>query len=83
MDGAEGGRQRDVAGGALVKFVVEEVGPHNPTELKLQLQDEAERIQLAQLAVSMLAKKSTEPLRLQPHKLAAISFAWEKSLSFK
>lgn len=39
----------DVAGGALVKFVVEEVGSHNPTELKNQLQLEAERIQLAQL----------------------------------
>ncbi|WP_039917809.1 pentapeptide repeat-containing protein [Cellvibrio mixtus] len=39
----------DVAGGALVKFVVEEVGVHNPTELKSQLQAEAERIQLAQL----------------------------------
>lgn len=39
----------DVAGGALVKFVVEEVGSHNPTELKHQLQSEAERIQLAQL----------------------------------
>lgn len=39
----------DVAGGALVKFVVEEVGSHNPTELKKQLQAEAERIQLAQL----------------------------------
>ncbi len=46
----------DVAGGALVKFVVEEVGPHNPTELKLQLQDEAERIQLAQLALRRDAK---------------------------
>lgn len=39
----------DVAGGALVKFVVEEIGSHNPTELKIQLQAEAERIQLAQL----------------------------------
>jgi uncharacterized protein YjbI with pentapeptide repeats/class 3 adenylate cyclase len=39
----------DVAGGALVKFVVEEAGTHNPTELKQQLQAEAERIQLAQL----------------------------------
>ncbi len=39
----------DVAGGALVKFVVEEVGVHNPSELKVQLQAEAERIQLAQL----------------------------------
>lgn len=41
----------DVAGGALVKFVVEEVGNHNPTELKNQLQAEAERIQLAQLVL--------------------------------
>ncbi|RYY04776.1 MAG: hypothetical protein EOO53_00180 [Gammaproteobacteria bacterium] len=41
----------DVAGGALVKFVVEEVGGHNPTRLKAQLQDEADRIQLAQLAL--------------------------------
>ncbi len=39
----------DVAGGALVKFVVEEVGVHNPSELKVHLQAEAERIQLAQL----------------------------------
>ncbi len=41
----------DVAGGALVKFIVEEVGPHNPAELKEQLQLEAERIQLAQLTL--------------------------------
>ncbi|ACE83802.1 pentapeptide repeat-containing protein [Cellvibrio japonicus] len=41
----------DVAGGALVKFVVEELGSHSPTELKEQLQSEAERIQLAQLTL--------------------------------
>lgn len=41
----------DVAGGALVKFVVEEVGAHNPTQLKARLQDEADRIQLAQLSL--------------------------------
>jgi uncharacterized protein YjbI with pentapeptide repeats/class 3 adenylate cyclase len=41
----------DVAGGALVQFVVEEVGGHNPSELKTQLQAEADRIQLAQLAL--------------------------------
>lgn len=39
----------DIAGGALVQFVLEEVGSHNPTQLKAQLQIEAERIQLAQL----------------------------------
>lgn len=41
----------DVAGGALVQFVVEEVGGHNPTELKAQLQAEADRIQMAQLSL--------------------------------
>jgi len=41
----------DVAGGALVQFVVEEIGSHNPTELREQLQAEAERIQLAQLVL--------------------------------
>ena len=41
----------EVAGGALVRFVVEEVGSHNPSELKTQLQTEAERIQLAQLTL--------------------------------
>jgi uncharacterized protein YjbI with pentapeptide repeats/class 3 adenylate cyclase len=41
----------DVAGGALVKFVVEEIGGHNPTQLKARLQDEADRIQLAQLSL--------------------------------
>src|SRR5690606_11530143 len=46
----------EIAGGALCKFVVEEVGPNNPTELKAQLQDDAERIQLAQLALRRDAK---------------------------
>lgn len=41
----------DVAGGALVQFVVEEVGGHNPTELKNLLQAEADRIQMAQLSL--------------------------------
>ncbi len=41
----------DVAGGALVQFVVEEVGAHNPSELKVSLQNEADRIQLAQLSL--------------------------------
>lgn len=41
----------DVAGGALVLFAVEELGGHNPTELKAQLQAEADRIQLAQLVL--------------------------------
>ena len=41
----------DVAGGALVQFVVEEIGNHHPTKLKEQLQAEAERIQLAQLVL--------------------------------
>lgn len=58
----------DVAGGALVKFVVEEVGSHNPTELKHQLQAEAERIQLAQL---MLRTNTQLHLQLK-EKIAAI-----------
>lgn len=58
----------DVAGGALVKFVVEEVGSHNPTELKNQLQSEAERIQLAQL---MLRTNTQLHLQLK-EKVAAI-----------
>lgn len=58
----------DVAGGALVKFVVEEMGNHNPTELKVQLQTEAERIQLAQL---MLRTNSQLHLQLK-EKMAAI-----------
>lgn len=41
----------DIAGGALVTIAVEEVGNHNPTELKKQLQEEAERLQLAQLSL--------------------------------
>jgi uncharacterized protein YjbI with pentapeptide repeats/class 3 adenylate cyclase len=58
----------DVAGGALVQFVVEEVGTHNPTELKEQLQMEAERIQLAQLVL-----RSNTELHLQlKEKIAAI-----------
>lgn len=39
----------DVAGGALVQFVVEETAGYSPTKLKADLQDEADRIQLAQL----------------------------------
>lgn len=58
----------DVAGGALVKFVVEEVGSHNPSELKTQLQAEAERIQLAQL---MLRNNTQLHLQLK-EKVAAI-----------
>ena len=58
----------DVAGGALVKFVVEEVGSHNPSELKNQLQAEAERIQLAQL---MLRTNTQLHLQLK-EKMAAI-----------
>ncbi len=58
----------DVAGGALVKFIVEEVGPHNPAELKEQLQLEAERIQLAQLTL-----RNNSQLHLQlKEKIAAI-----------
>ncbi|MFT5083165.1 MAG: hypothetical protein ACI9Y1_001205 [Lentisphaeria bacterium] len=41
----------DVAGGALVRFVVEEPSSHNPSQLKANLQAEAERIQVAQLAL--------------------------------
>jgi uncharacterized protein YjbI with pentapeptide repeats/class 3 adenylate cyclase len=50
----------DVAGGALVQFVVEEMGSHNPSQLKKDLQDEAERIQLAQLVL-----RSNTQLHLQ------------------
>jgi uncharacterized protein YjbI with pentapeptide repeats/class 3 adenylate cyclase len=56
----------DVAGGALVQFVVEEIGNHNPSELKDQLQTEAERIQLAQLVL-----RSNTELQLK-EKIAAI-----------
>lgn len=58
----------DVAGGALVQFVVEEIGSHNPAELKDQLQTEAERIQLAQLVL-----RSNTELHLQlKEKIASI-----------
>lgn len=58
----------DVAGGALVQFVVEEVGSHNPAELKAQLQSEADRIQLAQLVL-----RSNAQLHMQlKEKVAAI-----------
>jgi uncharacterized protein YjbI with pentapeptide repeats/class 3 adenylate cyclase len=58
----------DIAGGALVQFVVEEVGTHNPTDLKEQLQMEAERIQLAQLVL-----RSNTELHLQlKEKIGAI-----------
>lgn len=58
----------DVAGGALVQFVVEEVGPHNPSELRAQLQTEADRIQLAQLSL-----RTNSKLHLQlKEKIAAI-----------
>jgi uncharacterized protein YjbI with pentapeptide repeats/class 3 adenylate cyclase len=58
----------DVAGGALVKFAVEEISSHDPTELKSQLQVEAERIQLAQL---MLRTNTQLHLQLK-EKMAAI-----------
>ncbi len=58
----------DVAGGALVQFVVEEVGSHNPSELKATLQHEADRIQLAQLSL-----RTNTKLHLQlKEKIAAI-----------
>ncbi len=41
----------DIAGGALVSIIVEETGKHNPSEVKQELEDEAARIQMAQLAV--------------------------------
>lgn len=41
----------DIAGGALVQFVVEETAGYSPTQLKADLQDEADRIQLAQLVL--------------------------------
>ncbi|MFL0804787.1 MAG: pentapeptide repeat-containing protein [Agarilytica sp.] len=59
---------RDVAGGALVQFVVEEVGAHNPSELKATLQNEADRIQMAQLSL-----RTNTKLHLQlKEKVAAI-----------
>ncbi len=58
----------DVAGGAFVQFVVEEVGAHNPSELKASLQNEADRIQLAQLSL-----RTNTKLHLQlKEKVAAI-----------
>lgn len=50
----------DVAGGALVKFVVEEPGSHSPSELKASLQSEADRIQVAQLALRTNSKLHLE-----------------------
>lgn len=41
----------DVSGGAYVQFVIEEIGTHNPSELKASLQTEANRIQVAQLSL--------------------------------
>ena len=58
----------DVAGGALVKIAVEEIGTHNPSELKQALQVEAERIQLAQL---MLRSNTQMHLQLK-EKIGAI-----------
>lgn len=58
----------DVSGGAVVKFVVEEPGPHNPTQLKTNLQAEADRIHMAQLAL-----KTNPKLQLQlKEKVASI-----------
>ena len=58
----------DVAGGALLSLVVEEAGSHSPAELKNNLQEEAERIQTAQLSL-----KSTPKLQLElKEKLASI-----------
>lgn len=42
---------RDVAGGALITLVVEESGKFSPTEVQYELEDEANRIQAAQLGV--------------------------------
>lgn len=41
---------QDVAGGAAVNLSVDEVGRYQPAELKDQMQEEANRVQLAQLA---------------------------------
>lgn len=41
----------DVAGGARVTLVVEEPGKHRPSELKLELQKEADKIHMAQLSL--------------------------------
>ncbi len=42
---------QDVAGGAVVKLVVEETSNYQPSELRAELQMEANRIQMAQLAL--------------------------------
>ncbi len=67
----------DVAGGALVRFVVEELGSHNPTQLKAQLQDEADRIQLAQLA---LRKDSQLHLQLKERIASIREELWPRLL---
>ncbi|PCK08825.1 MAG: hypothetical protein COA42_07280 [Alteromonadaceae bacterium] len=50
----------DVAGGAVVKFIVEESASFTPSELRHSLQQEAERVQMAQLAL-----RSNTKLQLQ------------------
>lgn len=55
----------DVAGGALISIIVEETGKHNPSEVKQELEDEATRIQMAQLSMrnnSDLQKELKEAL---------------------
>ncbi len=59
---------KDVAGGAHVQFIVEEVGAHNPSELKASLQGEADRVQMAQLS---LRTNTTLHLQLK-EKIASI-----------
>ena len=58
----------DVVGGSRVQFVVDEIGTHNPSELKLGLQAEADRIQLAQLSLRMTPKLSLQ-LREKIHSI--------------
>ena len=50
----------DVSGGALLQLVVEETGSHSPAELKASLQEEAERIQHAQLSLRTNSKLQLE-----------------------
>ena len=47
---------QDVAGGALVTLAVDETGRYHPSELKDALQNEANRIQMAQVALRRDAK---------------------------
>ena len=50
----------DASGGARVELAIDEAGSHSPSELKTNLQQEAERIQLAQLGLRTNSKLQIE-----------------------